>query len=117
MHQANDSAVAHVINRTENSNTDLGDTPEVCWLPSLPLTKKHKAPPISGLGILYSEELEKVLHVFETDNLKEGINKISRNQAAALNIDPTCRLHWMEITNPARRAYSRLKLLTQIQTA
>lgn len=89
----------------------------VSWLPSLPLTKKHNAPPISGLGILYSEELEQVLHVFETDNLKEGINRISRNQAAALNIDPGCRLHWLEIANPARRALSRLKLLTQIQAA
>ena len=102
---------------SNNGNSNNGEPLEVCWLPSLPLTKKHKAPQISGLGIFYSEELEKVLHVFETDNLKEGINTNSRDQAAALNIDPTCRLHWMEIANPARRAYSRLKLLTQIKAA
>ncbi len=98
-------------------NTGTGEQIEVCWLPSLPLTKKHKAPPIGGLGILYSEELEKVLHVFETDNLQEGIHKSSRDQAAALNVDPGCRLHWLEISNPVRRAYTRLKLLTQTQTA
>ncbi len=75
---------------------------EVCWLPSLPLTHKHKAPPIKGLGILYSEELEEVLQVFETSNLCEDIKKFSYGQAIALNIDPACRLHWLEISNPER---------------
>lgn len=113
MYQATGTAVAPV----ERIDAGIEDKLEVCWLPSLPLIKKHKAPPISGLGILYSEELDRVLHVFETENLKESINKFSRDQAAALNIDPGCRLHWMETANPIQRAYAKLKLLAKIQTA
>lgn len=120
MYQVIRNTAPHVDGDWENTDDEFdlksGDKFEVCWLPSVPLTKKYKVPPISGLGILYSEELDRVLHVFETDNLKDGINNRSRDQAAALNIDPGCRLHWMEITNPTRRAYSRLKLLTQIKT-
>jgi len=32
------------------------------------------------LGILYSEELDQVLQVFETSNLKEAVSKFSREQ-------------------------------------
>jgi len=89
---------------------------QVCWLPSLPLTQKQKAPPICGLGILYSEDLEQILQVFETDNLKQGVKGFSRDQAAALNIDPNCRVYWMEINNSQIRAQTKLELLTQMQT-
>lgn len=92
------------------------DTIEVCWLPSVPLTQKHKAPPISGLGILYSEAMESVLQVFETDNLSEGITGFSQDQAAALSIDPACRLCWIEITNPAHRSIIKMTLMTQISS-
>lgn len=89
---------------------------EVSWLPSLPLTRKYKAPPICGLGVLYSEELDRILQVFETDNLKNDIKRFSRAQAAALNIDPNCRVHWLEVFDRKNRAKTHLKLLTQMQT-
>jgi len=89
---------------------------QVCWLPSLPLTQKQKAPPICGLGILYSEDLDQILQVFETDNLKQGVKGFSRDQAAALNIDPNCRVYWMEINNSQIRAQTKLELVTQMQT-
>lgn len=72
-------------------------TIKVCWLPSLQLTKKHMAPPVTGIGILYSEELDVILQVFKTDNLRNSLKGFSRDQAAALNIDPTCRVHWLEM--------------------
>lgn len=90
---------------------------EISWLPSLPLTRKYKAPPICGIGVLYSEELDRILQVFETDNLKDDIKRFSRAQAAALNIDPNCRVHWMELFDRKDRATTRLKLLTQMQAA
>lgn len=99
------------------SQSTAANAVEVCWLPSLPLTKKQKAPPVCGIGILYSEELDQILQVFETDNLKESVKGFSRDQAAAFNIDPNCRLHWLEISNPKCRAQSRVELLMQMQTS
>lgn len=108
MHQAT-CEVTSVTHAAEASHI------EVSWLPSLPLTKKHKAPPVGGIGILYSEELEQILQVFETDNLKEGVKGFSRDQAAAFNIDPNCRLYWLEISHPRQRKQSLGELLTQMQ--
>jgi len=79
MNQALNKAVSDI---TDASNiTDIGTDIKVYLLPSLPLTKKNRAPAISGLGILYSEELDQVLQVFETSNLKEAVSKFSREQA------------------------------------
>ena len=88
---------------------------EVCWLPSLPLTRKHKAPPVSGIGVLYSEELDRILQVFDTDNLKESVKGFSRDQAAAFNIDPNCRLHWVETSDAGQQTQFRIDLLAQMQ--
>lgn len=93
----------------------MGKKIDVYLLPSLPLTNKHKAPAISGIGIIYSEELDRVLQVFQTDNLREEIKGFSRDQAAALNVDPGCRLHWLELSNPVNRAEAMLRLLSQIR--
>lgn len=92
------------------------ETIEVCWLPSLPLTQKHKAPPVEGLGILYSEELDEVLQVFETGNLQRDIKKFSMTQTTALNIDPDCRLHWLEISNAGDRERIRRALQSKVRS-
>ena len=113
MNQALNKAVSD-INDASNI-TDIGTDIKVYLLPSLPLTKKNRAPAISGLGILYSEELDQVLQVFETSNLKEAVSKFSREQAAAFNIDPNCRLHWMETVNAAQRSTACHQLLDQAQ--
>jgi len=78
------------------ANGRINDQP-IEWLPSVPLTKKHKVPTISGYGILYSEELEKALHVFQTRNLAKDICENWQDQARALASDPNCRLYWLEI--------------------
>jgi len=71
------------------------------WLPSIPLTKKHKVPSISGYGILYSEELERTLHIFQTRDLAKDLNEQWREQALALGTDPNCRLYWLETSGAA----------------
>jgi len=70
------------------------------WLPSVPLVKKHKVPSICGYGILYSEELEQVLHSFPTHDLTSDLNQKWQAQARALATDPNCRLYWLETSEP-----------------
>jgi len=70
------------------------------WLPSVPLLKKHKVPSICGYGVLYSEELEQVLHSFPTRDLAKDLNEKWREQAQALATDPNCRLYWLETSDP-----------------
>jgi len=72
---------------------------EVRWLPSMPLLNKRNTPPVAGIGILYSEELDQIFHVFETGNLNQSINSCCRQQASALAQDPSCRISWYESTD------------------
>lgn len=88
--------------------TDAMSTPDdqingqpIEWLPSVPLTKKHKVPAISGYGIFYSEELEQTLHLFQTPNLAKDMRENWRDQALALATDPNCRLYWLEVSEAA----------------
>ncbi len=90
---------------------------KVSWLPSLQLTKKHTAPSIAGIGILYSEDLDVVLQVFKTDNLCDSLKGFSRDQAAALNIDPACRVHWLEIASGHRRNDIAAALVSKMNQA
>lgn len=74
------------------------------WLPSVPLTRKHKVPPVAGYGILYSEELEQTLHIFQTRDLLKDMRENWRDQALALATDPDCRLYWLEVEDNSESA-------------
>jgi len=95
--KTNAQPVQQSARRSAPSSTDLS------WLPNLPLTAKHKAPPICGVGILYSQKADAVLHVFETENLQEGINSMCQLRVSTTDLDACCQLLWMEEPNPARR--------------
>ncbi len=70
---------------------------EVAWLPSMPLIHKRRAPSIAGVGILYSEDSERVFDAFETDNLANTLKNSTRKQSVALANDPNCRVCWIEM--------------------
>lgn len=76
---------------------------DVRWLPSMPLLNKRNAPPVAGIGILYSEEQDRVFHIFETANLHSSINSCTRRQTSALARDPNCRLSWYETNEECER--------------
>lgn len=76
---------------------------EVRWLPSMPLLNKRSTPSVAGIGILYSEELDQIFHVFETEDLNQSINSCCRQQASALAQDPSCRICWYESTDSDER--------------
>jgi hypothetical protein len=61
-------------------------------LPSLALIN---LPQVPGIGIIYSEISGVVIDLFEASNLR-GEMTASRQQNA-FNVDPECRLAWMEI--------------------
>jgi nitrate reductase alpha subunit len=67
--------------------------------PSLPVTKKWRAPPISCVAFFYSEDTEQVYHVFDTDNLHHSLATKSRYQSAALRQDATVRVGWIPCDN------------------
>ena len=83
---------------------------EVAWLPSMPLINKCRAPSIEGIGILYSEDSERVFDAFETDNLARTLRNTSRKQSVALANDPNCRVCWIEMPDTD----SRLSILKKL---
>lgn len=89
---------------------------QVRWLPSMPLLNKRNTPPVAGIGMLYSEESDRILHVFETDNLQRSINSCSRHQATALGQDPNCRISWYEMAPGTARKQLFNDLLTKVAT-
>ena len=83
---------------------------ELAWLPSMPLINKRRAPSIAGVGILYSEDSERVFDAFETDNLARTLRITSRRQSVALANDPDCRVCWIEMPDTD----SRLNILKKL---
>lgn len=101
----------------ENSNRVPDRQFVLEWLPSLPLIQKHKAPAIAGVAAFYSERLEMLLYVQETDNLIQLLNTSGRQQARALNLDADCRVFWLEIPPGNKRYKVAQHLKLQLQTA
>lgn len=87
---------------------------EVRWLPSMPLLNKRHTPAVRGVGILYSEDLDQIFHVFETENLCHSINNCSRQQAVALARDPNCRICWYEVETGGQRNQLLQKLRSKM---
>lgn len=85
------------------------------WLPSVPLINKHKAPAISCICIFYSERMERVLFVQETNNLTQLLSNSGRQQALALNLDADCRVYWLQIPSGAERHKLARQLKSQIR--
>ncbi len=74
------------------------------WLPSVPITKKRRVPPVVGIAIFYSEQREELLAVYQTNNLRDLMGNTSREQARALNFDADCRVVWMEMPEGPERS-------------
>ncbi len=93
--------------------TDSSDI-EVAWLPSMPLIYKRKAPSIAGVGVLYSEEADQIIDVFETTNLAQSLGTSMRRQSRALARDPNCRICWLEESDSSTRELLYKKLLQRV---
>jgi hypothetical protein len=110
------SVPASIASRNDAHSTTAIQSVEqfqVRWLPSMPLLNKRNTPPVAGIGILYSEESDRILYVFETDNLRQSINSCSRHQATALGQDPNCRISWYEMAPGRDRKQLFNALLTK----
>ncbi len=83
--------------------------------PSLPLTKKWRAPALACVAMFYSEDTEQVYHVFDTADLHHSLATKSRFQSAALRQDSSVRVAWFSCEKTADRERLKDKLQKQFQ--
>jgi hypothetical protein len=83
--------------------------------PSLPLTKKWRAPNIACVAMFYSEDNEQVYHVFDTEDLHHSLATKSRYQSAALRQDPSVRVAWFPCEAGADRQQLKDRLRRQFR--
>lgn len=93
----------------------MTQSPDPFCQPSLPLTKKGRAPHLACVALFYSEDIEEVYHVFETDNLQHSLMTKSRFQSAVLRKDPTVRVAWIPCENAAERQKLKASLRERFQ--
>jgi hypothetical protein len=104
---------------------DIDSTPEgvglsvsdirLDWLPSMPITRKRQAPPVSCIAFFYSEATGRIFHLFETCQLRESLMRYSRHQAAALGQDPDSRVGWLALAPGAHRSQLLRQLIERYQ--
>lgn len=81
----------------------MATIPDPFCQPSLPLTKKWRAPHIGCVAYFFSEDTEQVYHVFDTEDLHHSLSTKSRFQSAALRQDPSVRVAWIAREDDAER--------------